>query len=137
MNNAFLPILSALIAALSALIISILTKEAKISELRQQWIDGLRTELSEFVGTAYHCLKISESLMSIKSNNMAQKMLVEEVGDNHRELSIQSNDIFQNLETLAMKITLRLNMKEFNHQDLKKQIALLLSKKEQFAQNKS
>ena len=130
MNNAFLPILSAIIAALSALIISILTKEAKISELRQQWIDGLRTELSEFAGTAYHCLKISESLMSIKSNNMAQKMLGEVVGDNYRELSIQSNDIFQNLETLAMKITLRMNMEELNPRNLKKQIDAYVKEQE-------
>ena len=57
-------------------------------------------------------------------------MLGEVVGDNYRELSIQSNDIFQNLETLAMKITLRLNMEELNHRNLKKQIDAYVKEQE-------
>ena len=45
------PVLGALIAASVAFLASVLSKESKTSELRQAWIDHLRNDLADFVGT--------------------------------------------------------------------------------------
>ena len=52
MSDSFATIGAALIAAGIAVVGLILSKENKISEFRQQWIDGLRNDVSALVGTS-------------------------------------------------------------------------------------
>ena len=47
--TAFASLVGAAIAASVALLVSILAKETKTSELRQQWIDAVRGDLAEFM----------------------------------------------------------------------------------------
>jgi hypothetical protein len=47
-------VIGAIIGASVALIGMIVAKESKISELRQQWIDGLRSDVARFVSLALH-----------------------------------------------------------------------------------
>jgi phosphate/sulfate permease len=47
-------VIGAIIGASIALIGMIVAKESKISELRQQWIDGLRSDVAKLVSLALH-----------------------------------------------------------------------------------
>lgn len=47
---AFATLFAAGVAATVSLVVSVLSKEQKTSEFRQQWIDSLRADISEFVG---------------------------------------------------------------------------------------
>lgn len=46
-------VLAALIAASITFLVAVFTKESKISEFRQAWIDSLRNDLAQFVGIWY------------------------------------------------------------------------------------
>jgi hypothetical protein len=46
-------VLAALIAASITFLISVFTKEAKVSEFRQAWIESLRNDLAKFVGFGF------------------------------------------------------------------------------------
>lgn len=50
------PLVAAAIAAAIALVVSVLTKENKISEFRQAWIEGLRTDVADLLGE-FHVLE--------------------------------------------------------------------------------
>lgn len=56
------PIITTLITGTLALLGLIITKEAKVSELRQAWIDALRTEVADFLASAHQAMKILEKL---------------------------------------------------------------------------
>jgi len=45
------PVTAAIFAGWISFIVTVLAKEQKTSEFRQAWIDGLRDDLSEFIGT--------------------------------------------------------------------------------------
>ncbi|MBD8168684.1 hypothetical protein [Erwinia persicina] len=90
------PIIAALIAALSATFGLIITKENKISEFRQIWINELREALGEFVS-------------KVTSLNVLTKTK-----------SVNSIQIFEDITELESKVKLRLNLKKpsFEEQEL-------------------
>ena len=47
-------VLAALIAATITFLVAVFAKESKTSEFRQNWIDGLRSDLSKFVSLQIH-----------------------------------------------------------------------------------
>jgi hypothetical protein len=49
-------VLAALIAAAITFLVSVFTKESKTSEFRQGWIELLRNDLAQFVGTWWHLI---------------------------------------------------------------------------------
>ncbi|MGV3742883.1 MAG: hypothetical protein ACO1NO_11300 [Burkholderiaceae bacterium] len=52
MMSELVGVLVALIAAAASLVATTLSKEQKVSEFRQAWIDGLRSELATFLSSA-------------------------------------------------------------------------------------
>lgn len=97
------PILAAIIAGAVAFLASVLTKESKVSEFRQAWIDGLRDDISELVSVFYWILdELAEPEVKFSS-------LKEE---------------FIRLERMQARIELRLNPKE--HEELLSQLRGLI-----------
>jgi len=83
--------IGAVVAGIVAFMASVLTKESKVSEFRQAWIDGLRDDISELVSVFYWIL------------------------DAYREAAMeppQLKDEFIKLERMQARIELRLNPKE-------------------------
>ncbi len=98
-------ILSALIAGVVTFLITVLTKEQKISEFRQNWIDALREDISEFLG-------LIQSLTSMIGFIKYQS------GVDESKKFIESNhDNFSKVTTIYFRIALRLNPDE--HQELR------------------
>ncbi|WP_290697929.1 hypothetical protein [Amphritea sp.] len=98
--------LAAAITAAASLVSLIASKEMKISELRQCWIESLRNEISEYIGIAN---RMSLTWMFLFPN-----------AENHDEgiarfLSDNLSEI-ERLDTLMHKVLLKLNPKE--HQEL-------------------
>ena len=54
-------VLAALLAALVGLVGVILSKESKVSDFRQAWIDSLRSEVSQLVANLHQALKFIEA----------------------------------------------------------------------------
>ena len=88
-----IPLSVALIAALVSVLGLIISKESKISEFRQAWIDGLRSDLAKLIGH-------TAALQAVK---------LMDVGNNDRlSLSIAH---FLGVNEMSSKIRLRLNPK--------------------------
>jgi hypothetical protein len=85
---------AALIAALASLLGLVISKESKISEFRQKWIDSLREDIAAFLGetSRYHAHVLG---------------LTKEIAP-------------ARLNELIFRINLRLNLKEKNHDHLSK-----------------
>jgi hypothetical protein len=95
------PVVAAIIAGAVAFLASVFSKEQKISEFRQAWIDSLRNDLSEFVSIV---LQIGDEL-SVRHRRGAD---IEALQAHLR--SREPN--FQRLEACKARIQLRLNPKE-------------------------
>jgi len=52
------PIIAAIIGAVVALVSLIISKESKLSEFRQAWIDSLRQEIADFLSNILHIKKL-------------------------------------------------------------------------------
>ena len=95
-----IPLSVAFIAALVSVLSLIISKESKISEFRQAWIDGLRSDLAKLIGH-------TAALQAVK---------LMDVGNNDRlSLSIAH---FLGVNEMASKVRLRLNPKKTSHMPL-------------------
>lgn len=92
-------IATALIAALVSLVIVILSKDQKTSEFRQAWIDGLREDVSKFVGAA-------------EAFYMAIEIVREKSRTDAHDFFMSKYSELAETEFLLSKIRLRLNPKE-------------------------
>lgn len=89
------PIAAALIAGTISFTITVLAKDQKTSEFRQAWIDGLRSDVSDFVGLA-HAMASVAALMERKGGDVEDYLL-------------ERHDDFTKMEALSARIRLRLN----------------------------
>jgi hypothetical protein len=91
------PLSVAFIAALASVLGLIISKESKVSEFRQAWIDGLRCDIAALIGhtAALQAVK----LMKIENNDRLSLSLKHFLGVNE----------------MASKIRLRLNPKKKSH----------------------
>lgn len=101
-------VIAALIAGFVAFLVSVFTKETKISEFRQAWIDGLRSDFSEFIA-AYHF--ISSDL---------EAAVAEPPALNQREYLRSIKDEILKIEQMQARIELRLNPTK--HGDIIRQV---------------
>jgi hypothetical protein len=82
----------------------IISKEQKVSELRQAWIDALRNDISEYVG----------HLFSFRASWAATSAAPPLSGDVGAAFIKEQVETIQKLETLATRILLRVNPSEHN-----------------------
>jgi hypothetical protein len=94
------PILAAVIAGAVAFLASVFTKESKTSEFRQAWIDGIRDDISDFIGTYYWVSDVA----SQRPNELDTL-----------------KDEFIKLERMQARIELRLNDKK-EHKEILRQL---------------
>ncbi len=92
-------ILTAVIGASVAVIGLVVAKESKTSDFRQQWIDGLRNDLADFISLS----------IDIAMKSGANKTTI--VGDKQLE-------VWQAANTRLARIQLRINPREALHQNL-------------------
>lgn len=59
MNPAMATVVAAIVAATVAMLSLLISKENKISEFRQGWVDALREDLSEYLALLVHTLGVS------------------------------------------------------------------------------
>lgn len=97
-----IPALTALIAGCAALLVVVLSKEQKVSEFRQNWIDSLRAEISEFVAVNLSRLDALNTMAHLDINN-------QEIANS---LNIEKYREIISIETSRTKILLRLNSNE-------------------------
>jgi len=95
-------ITAAAIAGVVAFIISVLTKEHRISEFRQSWIDSLRNDISELL-SLFNLLAAAFD-REAKLCGDKNKALDEHWTKHHADLV--------NVQTLTNRVVLRLNKKE-------------------------
>jgi len=103
-------IIAALITAAIAFVNLTLSKEQKTSEFRQQWIDSLREDLSQFIGAARAFARAVE-IVNTFGPNYKDKLPLLLSEDKVSDLRYQAT------ETLC-RIKLRLNALEPEHQEL-------------------
>ena len=96
-------ITAALIAGGIAFLAAVFTKESKISEFRQAWIDGLRNDIAEFVASYHYIAEDMEVVRNYEKNFDERQYF----------LSIK-NEVIR-FELSQARIELRLNPKE--HRD--------------------
>lgn len=101
-------VLAALIAASITFLVAVFTKDSKISEFRQAWIDALRNDLAQFVGIWYYLANEFQQL----------KRPADDVAIDELWKAIKPE--VKQIEELQTRIELRLNPKE--HSDLIKNI---------------
>lgn len=101
-------VLAALIAASITFLVAVFTKDSKISEFRQVWIDSLRNDLAQFVGVWYY---LANEIKQLKKPIDDAVIL---------ELWKAVKPEIKQIEELQIRIELRLNPKE--HADLIKHI---------------
>lgn len=89
------PITAALIAGIISFTITVLAKDQKTSEFRQAWIDGLRSDVSDFAGTAHSMA----SFAALKQKD----------GESIKDYLLGRHDDITKMESLSVKIRLRLN----------------------------
>lgn len=95
-------ITAAAIAGVVAFIISVLTKEHRISEFRQSWIDSLRNDISELL--SFFNLLAAAFDREAKLCGDKNEALDEHWTKHHADLV--------NVQTLTNRVVLRLNKKE-------------------------
>jgi hypothetical protein len=91
------PLAVAFVAALASVLGLIISKESKVSEFRQAWIDGLRNDIAELIGHAAALQAVK--LMDVEDNDRLSLSLAHFLGVNE----------------LASKIRLRLNPQKESH----------------------
>lgn len=100
---------AAFITGIFAFFALIITKEQKTSEFRQQWIDALRDEISEFIGACGHTVSLWAYITETAKNS-------EEYREMERELIEKNRSELIKIVSMRSKILLRINPKE--HKDL-------------------
>ena len=108
-------IFAALITGLLSFINLIISKDQKTSEFRQDWVNSLREEISDFIGLITK-LKTSWALKQ-RTSKIPGAEFVE-----------HNLETIQNIETLSTKIILRLNPEQYldyinSIQDLKARVS--------------
>jgi hypothetical protein len=105
-------VLAALVAGAITFLVTVFTKESKVSEFRQSWIDGLRHDASRFIGIWYF---VTGDIDLVKdSNELSNRKFWRDLRDEMIEL-----------ETLQSRIELRLNPTE--HASVIDQVRMLAS----------
>lgn len=100
MSEAAATVLGAALSAFVALMIVIISKEQKVSEFRQAWIDALRADISDAISSA--------SALSI---------IMQQVGREDRSLMLLE---WSKATAALARVDLRLNLAEQLHRDLEK-----------------
>lgn len=103
-QDPFLAVGPAILAAIIALISLVISKESKLSEFRQIWIDSLRNEVAELLSNILHIKKLIDN---------------SDGSDESRSATFAALKVADNA---LMLIKLRLNDKESKAQDLLKTI---------------
>lgn len=111
-SNVFVAIATlgaAIIAGLISIVTLTLTKEQKVSEFRQAWIDGLRHDLSEFFAAARAMARVLEEIAAFGDKYSSHPFTIsaEKVGEIRHAVSIA-----------FYRIKLRLNSEEAEHVEL-------------------
>ena len=75
---AFGAVVAAIITAVISIVSSVIAKESKISELRQYWINDLRTELSQLISLV-NKLSVTWRLTTPKTGETWSKWIFEHV----------------------------------------------------------
>ncbi|ULR87411.1 hypothetical protein [Comamonas sp. B21-038] len=119
MTDGIATVAAAALAGLISLLVVVITKEQKVSEFRQQWIDALRADVSALLA-AYSVAH--QMVIAWKKDNRSES----ELWEKHKDLVTQA-------DTLMSQIKLRLNPNEHLHQTLEKHLDQL---DEQFASDK-
>src|SRR5690606_29070943 len=96
--GAIATITAALLGGGVTYLIAVFTKESKVSEFRQNWIDALREDTANFIGIWYH---VAAELQLVPKEELTT-----------RQFWRSMKDELTQLEVLQAKITLRLNPKE-------------------------
>ncbi|WP_312835926.1 hypothetical protein [Comamonas sp.] len=95
---------AAALAGLVSLLVVVITKEQKVSEFRQQWIDALRADVSALLAAYSVTHQMVDAWMKDKRSEY-------DLWEKHKDLVIQA-------DTLMSQIKLRLNPNEHLHQTL-------------------
>jgi hypothetical protein len=101
-------IIAAIIGAMISLVGLIVTKEAKVSEFRQAWIDSLRTELASF----------ASSLNALSDANVIDFESPKERFEQLKDHTIKLNESF-------FSVALRLNVNEESSDDVRSSMVKL------------
>ena len=107
MDTAYVPVVGAAIGGGVAFLAAVFTKETKTSEFRQQWIDGLRNDISEFLAHATAIATFLDAKRHHKDTDIQEKLY-------------SKDDEFATFQTCRRRIILRLNPKE--HAEFAKEI---------------
>ncbi len=97
MENIDVKIVVGLIAVFVSFVGLIISKEQKISDFRQKWIDEIRTDIAELMG----CLSTYEIKWAITDSKENEDTFVKFITDNVETMS--------NIQLLRHRISLRLN----------------------------
>lgn len=104
-------IIAAFIAGSITYLVAVFTKESKVSDFRQSWIDGLREDTAKFIGIWYY---VAADIDLLNDQEVSS-----------RDFWKSSKDEFIQMEIMQAKIELRLNSKE--HADAIEQLRYLAS----------
>jgi len=96
---AFATLFAAGIAATVSLVVSVLAKEQKTSEFRQEWIDGLRTDVAEWLGEVAMLYRLTTTLTP------------GDTAGNKEAITLRFENLVK-VRTLSVRIELRLNPDE-------------------------
>ena len=98
-------IIAAAITAILSLLGLIISKEQKVSEFRQQWIDSLRNEVSALLGCTESVIQHARAIKKDVSSKSTTSV-------NNAELFEKIKDDVKEAERLYHQIQLRINPKE-------------------------
>jgi hypothetical protein len=96
------PIIAAAITAVVAFVVSVLAKENKTSEFRQAWIEALRTDVAELLGS-FNTLEIS---LRIHIDSIPPDIQMETWVD---KFLMENRKDYASIDSLCNKVVLRLN----------------------------
>lgn len=105
-DSIFIPIgvvAASIIAGLFSFISLVLSKEQKISEFRQKWIDSLREEISTFIGCIVTVANIFRRIEQARNNGVESEFSRSDM----KELQVSASEAYT-------RIHLRLNPKDNN-----------------------
>lgn len=120
---------ASLIAAVISFVNLTLTKELKISEFRQKWIDSLREDLSIFFGCARTFARATEE-KHVFGSDYAEKSLFKINEEKISETRYQVSEAYS-------RIRLRLNLNEEEHKELLRLLKLAIEKQNDALKNSS
>lgn len=127
MTPELLTTLAAALAAAASLVAVTLSKEQKVSEFRQAWIDGLRDDLTSFLSSARAFARVMEarSVHGVETTDPAKRLFQpEKVG----EIRLAAAESFY-------RIKLRLNPDEQEHKELLRLLIQAIAEQNDALQN--